>query len=780
MSHGVVLIYHRVIDLKQDPKGLTVHPERFEAQIKYLKKAFTILSLRELTARITAGEPLENCVVITFDDGYADNLYCARPILEKYQVPATVFITTNMVGSGREFWWDELERIFLAAPPLRKSLRLIIDGREHSWKIHDRETAADVYQEMHPLLKYLPHEERERIMDDLFAWSEMDRDAGRKTYQVLTKEEIRELCRGDLIEIGAHTLTHPVLTVESQERQQLEITKSGKILEQWLDRKTHSFSYPFGLQKDIDENIIQMVKKAGYDCGIANIQGTFDGNTDLYRIPRRIVRNWPLEEFQQKLENFLSIPPPAPVFKKPDGFRGEPGELQTRINEYLSNLKPLIRKYPPNDRKRKVRCVLFINHLDQKGGAAKVCYRIFKYLQQKKINSYLMVRKKITDGKNVTVIKPMYSENQQFLGGIQERRGWMDMFHYSSFNLKNTPEFQAADVVHLHNLHKNYFSLLALPELSCLKPVIWTLHDMFAFTGRCMNSYDCSRWEQGCRECPHPDVEPKVLTDRSDLLWQLKKIIYQYSDIAIVCPSRWLQQKLAKSILKDKKSTLIYNGVDETVFKNHNKRKARKHLKLPNDKVILLFVAYGGLKLKTKGGHLIENVLQRLAGRDILILGIGASGGSSPNLKALPYMEDEKELALYYAAADLFLYPSLADNFPLVVLESLSCGTPVISFNTGGIPEAVTHKKNGYIAEYNNIDDLVKGVEFFLENPLLMKKAGRNARRTVLEKFTLKRMIKNYWNLYRDRYREFLINPYQVDGGYKERVTKLLENYYGG
>jgi glycosyltransferase involved in cell wall biosynthesis/peptidoglycan/xylan/chitin deacetylase (PgdA/CDA1 family) len=779
MKRGVIFVYHRVMPLARDPHRIAVHPERFDEQIKFLSERYDVLSLPELTKRITMGNSLKHCAAITFDDGYADNLHAAKPILEKYQVHATVFVTAGMIGSRREFWWDELERLFHedGVASLPRTIR--IGNHEFSLDGNGQDMPMGSHSEVHHFLKYLSRREREKALDDFFAWRKLDRDEGRETHRVLHREELRELARGGLIEIGSHSLTHPVLLSESGEARWCEISESRRKLEEMLDSEIRSFSYPYGQRRDMDEGIVQMVKRAGYACAVANIQGNIDGKADIHVLPRRIVRDWSMEEFQRNLENFSADSPPVARFQQPDGCRREPGVLHARIDGYLSNLKPCQRKLPRTDGKRQIRSVLFINKGDQKGGAAKVCFRIFKHLQRNGIHSHLLVGKKISSDPGVTAIQRVDTECQRFLNAFQEREGYLDVFHYSSFALKDAPEFKAADVVHLHNAQKNYFSLLALPELACLKPVTWTLHDMFAFTGHCANSYGCSRWELGCGECPHLNAGPKVTRDHTDLLWRLKSIIYQYSDLAIVCPSKWLQQKLAKSILKDKSTTLIYNGVDEAVFKNHNKLEARSRLNLPHEKRILFYVDCGGLKLNAQKDNLLEYMLQRMAGKDILIVSVGSSGigGDGMNLKTLPYVEDEKEMAFYYSAADLFLYPSLADNCPLVVLESLSCGTPVISFNTGGIPELVTHKENGYIAEYNNIADLEFGVNYFLGNSSLLKRASKRARKAVLEEFTQKQMVRKYQNLYESRYREFLAHPYRMDGSYNKRITKLLGDH---
>jgi glycosyltransferase involved in cell wall biosynthesis/peptidoglycan/xylan/chitin deacetylase (PgdA/CDA1 family) len=776
MNNCIVLIYHRVVELEQDPHRLAVHPHRFEEQIQYLKDRFTVISLQTLVERMYCGQPTQNCAVITFDDGYADNLYFAKPILEKYGVPAAVFATIGQIGSSRESWWDELERLFLLPGSVHKPLRLLFNNREYARDIRDAEAARQVNSELHPLLKYLPRLEREKIMDDLFVWAGLDRDTGRKSHRFLNEEELRELARGELVEIGSHSLTHTVLAMETAARKRREIKDSGKILEEMINRQVLSFSYPFGLRRDIDAETIRIVKDAGYVCGIANIQGTIDEHADVYRIPRRLVRDWKVEEFAKKLDEFLNICPPSRTAGNPPP---RSGELQAKITAYVNTIETCKKESSPAESKKKVKNILFINYLEQKGGAAKVCRRIYEKAAKKRFNTVMLVGKKQSNDKNVIEIAAVKTKDQRLLHSFQEQEGWLDVFHYSSFNIKHTRQFQAADIIHLHNLQKNYFSILTLPEITCLKPTIWTLHDMLSFTGHCSHSYDCIRWQDGCKNCPDLSIEPKVNKDAADMLYKLKKIVYSYADFTVVCPSNWLKSKAEQSILKEKEILSIHNGVDEKIFNNTNKLKARKRLNLPLNKRILLFVvAFKGLKHHLKGGDLLQQVLKKLPQEDLLLLIIGKSDLNSENIKTLPYIKDEKELALYYSAADLLLFPSLAENCPLVVLESLSCGTPVVAFKTGGIPELIRHKETGYLAEYKNINDLTQGVEFFLKNPSLQKKASKQAREAVLQKFTLNTMVKKYLDLYKTKHREFCERDHTLSESYRREVTKLLKNYH--
>jgi peptidoglycan/xylan/chitin deacetylase (PgdA/CDA1 family) len=303
-----VLIYHRVTDLSLDPQLLTVSPSNFENQVKHLKDNYTILSLKELIDCLKKKKVPKRTVVITFDDGYRDNYYEARPILERYQVPATIFISSGMVGAGQEFWWDELEYIFYQTEDIiHKPLKLGIKGKDYTWLIKTPLDAHTVYNNLHPLIKGLTIVTREEVMEELFEWAGKKRTM-RASHAVLSEEELKKLAGSNMIEIGAHTCFHPRLSNESREVQSREITESKNTIEKWLHKEVSSFSYPFGLDEDFNNDSLDIVKRSGYSCGIANIQACVTRNTDPFLVPRWLVRNWDVEEFEMNMKRFAAQP----------------------------------------------------------------------------------------------------------------------------------------------------------------------------------------------------------------------------------------------------------------------------------------------------------------------------------------------------------------------------------------------------------------------------------------------------------------------------------------
>ena len=283
---------------------------------------------------------------------------------------------------------------------------------------------------------------------------------------------------------------------------------------------------------------------------------------------------------------------------------------------------------------------------------------------------------------------------------------------------------------------------------------------MWSITGHCAWAYTgdtkkkCEKWQTECKKCQNLKIYTKPSKDSVKLLFNKKRNIYKNSKLNIIVPSLWLKQKVEKSILKNQNINLIYNGIDNTVFIKYDKIKIKKKLKLPTDKKIITFLANSGKHNIQKGWDYAEKIINYYKNnKNILFLCIGGAKDdehfNNSNIKYIKYIKNELLLAKYYSASDIFLFTSLAENFPLTILEAMSCGTPIVSFDVGGVKEAVIHKQNGYIAEYQNTNDLINGIEYiFGLNDNELNKMSQNAIQKVKKKFTLDVMVNNYLKLY--------------------------------
>jgi peptidoglycan/xylan/chitin deacetylase (PgdA/CDA1 family) len=323
-SKAIILLYHRVFDACIDPQLLCVTPKNFAFHMEHLRRHYHVISLRELRQALLEGTLPKRVIVVTFDDGYADNLWNAKPILEHYEIPATVFVSTGYVGQKCGFWWDELERLLLHPGQVPRTLRLIINNKLYEWNLgdpakyppseferyrdwhvlmkEDPTPRHQAYRDLHRLLRSLPEVERRQVLNQLRSWVSVDENSWRD-YRPLSSTEILDLTRDGLVEVGAHTVNHPVLAALSVEEQRYEILESKRFLEVVLGHPVIHFAYPYGSLVDYTPQTVALVREAGFEDACSNFNSTVSINRrlDIYQLPRFLVRNWTKEEFAQKL-----------------------------------------------------------------------------------------------------------------------------------------------------------------------------------------------------------------------------------------------------------------------------------------------------------------------------------------------------------------------------------------------------------------------------------------------------------------------------------------------
>ncbi len=304
---ALILLYHRVAEAISDPWSLAVKPAHFAQHLEVINKRARVLSVKELVAAIADNNLPRRAVVITFDDGYADNLLNAKPLLEKNDCAATVFVTTGFAGSDREFWWDELDRLFLQPGALPSNLHLTIDTKNYRWDLGEAARYGEsafytnerwrawqkddpcsrqlLYRSLWELLHPLPEGERQRVRDDLISWAGADKSP-RATHRSLSSDELRELAEGGLIEIGCHTVTHPKLASLAVNSQRDEISQSKSTLEELLDRRIKSFAYPYGRPCDYTAETVAVVKEAGFDSACSTANGLVSRRSNPFELPR--------------------------------------------------------------------------------------------------------------------------------------------------------------------------------------------------------------------------------------------------------------------------------------------------------------------------------------------------------------------------------------------------------------------------------------------------------------------------------------------------------------
>lgn len=379
--------------------------------------------------------------------------------------------------------------------------------------------------------------------------------------------------------------------------------------------------------------------------------------------------------------------------------------------------------------------ILLLNTSERSGGAAVAANRLMVALQKAGHTVHMLVRdKQSLQNEVVTMNNSVFDRILNRFRFLWERLviflcnklSRKNLFQVSLANtgidISGHPLVKEADIIHLHWINQGFLSLKDIKALiDTGKPIVWTMHDLWPATGICHYPGKCERYQIECYSCPK--LVNKPLWNLAGNVFNSKKGI-GLSAVTFVGCSEWITRRTQLSGLLRKSDFLsIPNPIDTEVFYPVSKVEARQSLGLPIDKQLLLFAA-AKLSDNRKGATYFIEACRLLsevyAGRiEILLMG----SGSEELLDALPfpvnklgYISDETKMRNVYASADIFVIPSLEDNLPNTIMESMACGTPCVGFETGGIPEMIDHKKNGYIAHYKDAKDLSKGIQWVLSN----------------------------------------------------------------
>jgi peptidoglycan/xylan/chitin deacetylase (PgdA/CDA1 family) len=298
----VVLLYHRVADDPIDSQLLAVSPKNFEEQLSVLAASYRVAPLRQLLEKAGGGPLPDGTVAITFDDGYRDNLVNALPILERFGMHATIFVTSGMIGADEEFWWDAVENIFLTGRPLPDSLRIHVNDVTKVWPLTSAKERLLAHDEICSILRSLPPNQIRQAVEGLFGWAGAD-PRPRPSHLTLNRDELRLLAASPGIEIGSHTISHGRLSPLSSSEEFHEMLTSKRTLEEITGKTVDIVSYPFGSAGDFSRQTTESAATAGYRFGIANIQADLHTPLDPFAVPRRLVRNWSGNEFSAWLES---------------------------------------------------------------------------------------------------------------------------------------------------------------------------------------------------------------------------------------------------------------------------------------------------------------------------------------------------------------------------------------------------------------------------------------------------------------------------------------------
>ena len=399
--------------------------------------------------------------------------------------------------------------------------------------------------------------------------------------------------------------------------------------------------------------------------------------------------------------------------------------------------------------------ITIVNTSDIRGGAAIAAYRLYKIISQKHPSSRMLVGEKLSDTAGIIDLNKselrralrfirFVLERITFIVISKSRKVWFD-FSPANYgqNISSHPEIKTADIINLHWINSGFLAIRDIKSIVRTgKPIIWSLHDMNTFTGGCHHAGQCTYYTQNCGNCIF--VKSPSDKDLSYRVYQRKAKAYEGGNFTFIAVSNWMAERAIKSsLIGNHRIEVIPNFIDINIFKPIDKTLVRDELGFPKDKFILLF---GAAKLndKRKGfEYLIKALVEMKKLRpEISDKYILVTYGKSNWEDTLPvmhypqfYIKDERMVAKLFQAADLYITPTIEDNLPTTVMESLGCGTPVVAFNTGGIPDMLDHRINGYIAEQKNIFDLINGITWVESHPNI-REIRENCRIKAVENFS--------------------------------------------
>lgn len=400
--------------------------------------------------------------------------------------------------------------------------------------------------------------------------------------------------------------------------------------------------------------------------------------------------------------------------------------------------------------------VLHLSTSDTNGGAARAAYRLHRGLRSNGVDSRMLVQNKDSDDDHVHGPEGVMGKLQS---KVRRRFDELPLKRYPDrdpeiFSPAWIPERRAKqiaehnpDIVHLHWVSDGFIRPETIAQIDV--PVVWTLHDMWPFTGGCHYSKSCLKYQSKCGKCPHLNSDQQ--SDLANSVWQRKQDAWNGLDITVVSPSQWLgEQARESSLLSGMEIKIIPNCLDMNSFYPRDRAKGIRHFNLNEEKNYLLF----GTDYETtrKGGYLLYEALKQLSERsDLVKLTFGNTDNkysespiSSRHLGRL----SEENLRLLYSAADLTVVPSVEDNLPNIAIESMASGTPCAAFNIGGLSDIVDHRKTGYLAEPFDTTDLADGIKWIINSLSDEIELTNRVRSAAQQRYSIDEVTQQYYRTY--------------------------------
>jgi glycosyltransferase involved in cell wall biosynthesis len=415
-----------------------------------------------------------------------------------------------------------------------------------------------------------------------------------------------------------------------------------------------------------------------------------------------------------------------------------------------------------------VKVLLVHRHDFGRGGGNIAMARLHRALRASGVDSRILCDRKV-DGageegagedvppESVEIPRSRWTRRaESVLERIFRPLGLNDLHAVSSFGIPRTEAYREADVLDFHCIHGGFFNFLALPRLARDKAAVMTLHDMWPLTGHCHASLDCRRWRTGCGECPYPEVYPPVERDATALEWRLKDWTYGRCSFRVVAPSRWLGAIAEESMLGRFPVSVVPHGLDLRTYRPRDGAERRRELGIPDDRTVLMAAGLD-LTSRLKGADLLVEAMGQLPREMRRSAVLVLMGRRSEELEeripmeviSTGYLRDDLDKARTYAAADIFVHPSRAENYPLVLLESLACGTPMAAFSVGGVPELVRPGETGALAPPGDAGALAERLSRLLDDEELRGRMSAACRERAEAEHDVALQARRYRDVYR-------------------------------